>query len=74
VRKIRKQANATATSTPPEPRSRLRVLTGRAGTAAAAARDGVVRRAQSRVASGYYERPGIRQRLVDRLWEELFES
>lgn len=74
MRKSRKQANATATSTPRETRPALTVLSGGARTALAAVRDGVVRRAQSRVASGYYERPGVRQRLVDRLWEELFGS
>ena len=69
MRKSRKQAHSTADPSPREQSPDLRVLPGRA---AASVRDGVVRRAQSRVASGYYERPGVRQRLVDRLWQELF--
>jgi hypothetical protein len=71
VRKSRKQANSIPDSPPREERPGLRVLTGRARSAVGV-RDGMVRRAQDRVASGYYERPSIRRRLVDRLWEELF--
>jgi hypothetical protein len=35
-------------------------------------RGGVVERARTRVASGYYERPNVQRRLVDCLWEEFF--
>lgn len=35
-------------------------------------RDRLVRRAQSRAATGYYERPAVQKRLVDALWEEFF--
>jgi hypothetical protein len=69
VRKSRKQAHSTADPSLREVPPELQVLPGRT---AASVRDGLVRRAQSRVASGYYERPGVRQRLVDRLWQELF--
>jgi hypothetical protein len=72
VRKSRKQASSTSESTRHDTRPTLTVLPGRGRTAAAAVREGVVRRAQGRVASGYYERPGVRKRLVDRLWAEFF--
>jgi hypothetical protein len=32
----------------------------------------LIDRARSRLARGYYERPAVRRRLVDALWEELF--
>jgi hypothetical protein len=46
----------------------------RAGTVPAHAlvRERLVRRAQVRVASGFYERPAVREQLVQCLWEELF--
>jgi hypothetical protein len=59
---------------------RLRLIGGGgAGVASAASaasedavRDGVVARARDRVASGYYRRPEVVERLVELLWDELY--
>lgn len=37
-----------------------------------AVRDGVVARARDRVASGYYRRSDVIERLVELLWDELY--
>jgi hypothetical protein len=35
-------------------------------------RESLVKRARRRVETGYYERPEIRRRLVDALWDEFY--
>jgi hypothetical protein len=35
-------------------------------------REAFVKRARQRVDTGYYERPEIKRRLVDALWEEFY--
>jgi len=37
-----------------------------------APRESLVKRARQRVDTGYYERPEIKRRLIDALWEEFY--
>jgi len=70
VKKIRSQASPSIETSSRKPRPALRLVS----RPAASRRDNVVDRARARLAAGYYERPSVRERLVEVLWEELFEN
>ncbi len=81
MRKTRTQASSTAPSSRRVARPDLKLVRGgaacrapssAAGAPGAGVRDGVVERARTRLAAGYYERPQVQRRLVDCLWEEFF--
>jgi len=74
VKKIRSQPTPSVDvplAASRKPRPRLRLVPARSPRPR---RDGVVDRARARLAAGYYERPVVRERLVEVLWEELFEN
>lgn len=70
MRKSRRRANSRSASRDTGAGPALQLVRG--SVPREYVREALVRRARSRVAAGYYERAGVRKRLVDCLWAEFF--